>query len=228
MLRNLLRLFSAKQVIPESQSLTPSDFLRRLFKSHGIACTTHDDWVVPNAELPAIRATWFPGPSSGRLDVEAFVREDLTIEECFAGLGEGAVGLRDALTNFTVNSFHVLLAALWNQNDETQVTTEVWEIGGKQYTAFIGNFGTRGSEGVIADIPAELFPQVKSVIKLESLMGDLHWFRFFFGNVAGQRTFEALKNNETWETGMRCLEGVQWADTTGYYSVRLFVVLRAS
>lgn len=228
MLRNLLRLFSAKQAIPESEGFTTSDFLLRLFERHSIECTTHNNWIVPNSELPAIRATWFPGPFSGRLNVQAFVRDGMTIEECFAGLGEGAVGLHDSLTNFTVNSFHVLLAALWNQNDETQVTTENWSIGGRQYTAFIGNFGTRGSEGVIADIPADLFAQVESVIKLESLMGDLHWFRFFFCNVAGRRTFEALKDNETWDSGTRCLEGVQWADSMGYYSVRLFVVLRAS
>jgi hypothetical protein len=152
----------------------------------------------------------------------------MTIEECFAGIGEGEVGLRDALANFTVNSFHVLLAALWNQNDETQVTTEDWSIGGRQYTAFIGNFGTRGSEGVVADVPADLFAQVESAIKRDSLTGDLHWFRFFFCNVAGQRIVEALKDNETWDTGMRCLESVQWSDSMGYYSVRLFVVLRAS
>lgn len=228
MLRNLLRLFSAKRVIPESASLSTSDFVLRLLESHGIECTTHNDWIVQNSELPAIRATWFPGPSSGRLNVQAFVREGMTIEECFAGIGEGTVGLHDALTNFTVNTFHVLLAALWNQKDETQVTTEDWSIGGRQYTAFIGNFGTRGSEGVIADVPTDLFAQVESVIKLNSLMGDLHWFRFFFCNVAGQRTFEALKDNETWDLGTRCLKGVQWVDTTGYYSVRLFVVLRAS
>jgi hypothetical protein len=228
MLRNLLRLFSAKLATPESESLSALDFLLRLFERHGIECTTHNDWIVPNAKLPAIRASWFPGPLSGRLDVHAFIREGITIEECFAGLGEGAVGLRDALTNFTVNSFHVLLAALWNQNDETQVTTEDWSIGGRQYTAFIGNFGTRGSKGIIADVPADLFAQVERVIKLDSLTGDLHWFRFFFCNVAGQRTFEALKDNETWDSGMRCLEGLQWADSVGYYSVRLFVVLRAS
>nr|WP_296001823.1 DUF6348 family protein [Rugamonas sp.] len=127
--------------------------------------------------------TWFPGSSNGRLDVQAFVRDGVTIEECFAGIGEDEVGLNDALTNFTVNSFHVLLAALWNQNDKTQVTTEDWSIGGRRYTAFIGNFGTRGSEGVTADIPADLFAQVGNVIKLDSLMGDLHWFRFFFCNV---------------------------------------------
>ncbi|CAN7342620.1 DUF6348 family protein [Pseudoduganella sp. LjRoot289] len=228
MLRYLLRRFSAKQVIPESASPRTSDFLVRLFEGHGIECTTHNDWVVPNSELPALRATWFPGSSSGRLDVQAFVREGVTIDECFAGIGEGEVGLNDALTNFTVNSFYVLLAALWNQNDETQVTTEDWSIGGRRYTAFIGNFGTRGSEGVTADIPADLFAQLENVIKLDSLMGNLHWFRFFFCNVAGQRTFEALKDNEIWEAGTRCLEGVQWADSMGYYSVRLFVALRAS
>ncbi|OEZ60635.1 DUF6348 family protein [Duganella sp. HH105] len=228
MLRYLLRRFSAKQVIQESANPRTSDYLVRLFEGHGIECTIHNDWVVPNSELPALRATWFPGSASGRLDVQVIIREGVTIDECFAGIGEGEVGLNDALTNFTVNSFHVLLAALWNQNDETQVTTEDWSIGGRRFTAFIGNFGTRGSERVTADIPADLFAQLENVIKHDSLMGDLHWFRFFFCNVAGQRTFEALKDNEIWEAGACCLEGAQWADSMGYYSVRLFVALRAS
>src|SRR5476649_1146506 len=75
MLRYLLRRFSAKQVIPEFASLRTSDFLVRLLEGHDIECTTHNDWVLPNSELPALRATWFPGSSNGRLDVQAFVRE---------------------------------------------------------------------------------------------------------------------------------------------------------
>jgi hypothetical protein len=227
MLRKFLKLFPSKQVTPEPANLRTSDFLVGLFEAHGLECTIHNDWILPNYEFPAMKATWFPRPSSGRLDVQAFVREGMTINECFAGIGEGQAGLHDALTSFTINSFHVLLAALWDRNDETQVITEDWSIGGRQYTAFIGNFGTRSSEGIIADIPADLFARLENVIKLESLTGDLHWFRFFFGNVAGERTFEALKDNETWDSGMRCLESAQWADTMGYYSVRLFVVLRA-
>jgi hypothetical protein len=59
------------------------------------------------------------------------------------------------------------------------------------------------------------------------LSGDIHWFRFFFGNVANAFTFEALKDNESWEAGQRCLEAAAWQKSNGYYSVRLFAVLCA-
>jgi len=94
-----------------------TDYLSKLFQDHGVACAVEKDWVVPNSELPALRALWYPGQSNGLLAVQALVRDKLVIEECFAGLGQGDTGLRDALVNFTINSFHVLLAALWGKND---------------------------------------------------------------------------------------------------------------
>jgi Family of unknown function (DUF6348) len=135
--------------------------------------------------------------------------------------------MHNALVNFTVNSYHVLLAALWGRNDPEQVTTEKWNIGGRRYIAYIGNLGTRSSDGVTAHVPHGLFARIEAVIKLEPLSEDIHWFRFFFGNVANEFTFEALKDNEDWEAGKRGLEAAEWERSNGYYSVRLFAVLRA-
>jgi len=88
-----------------------------LFQHHGLECLIHNDWVLPNSTVPALRAIWYPGDSSGELQVQVLVRDQLIIEECFAGAGPGDTGLRDALVNFTANSFHVLLSALWDKSD---------------------------------------------------------------------------------------------------------------
>jgi hypothetical protein len=207
--------------------LRTTGYLRKLFQDHGVPSVVENDWVAPNSELPALRALWHPSQSSGRLDVQALVRDKVVIEECFAGVGEGASGMHDALASFTLNSFHVLLAALWGKNDLEQVTTEKWVVGGKRYVAYIGNFGTRSSEGVTAHVPHGLFAEIEATIKCERLSEDIHWFRFCFGNVANEFTFEALKDNENWEAGQRCLEAATWEQSSGYYSVRLFAVLRA-
>jgi hypothetical protein len=207
--------------------LQTTGYLHKLFQDHGVPSVIENDWVVPNSELPALRALWHPGESNGRLDVQALVRDEIVIEECFAGVGQGVSGMHNALANFTLNSFHVLLAALWGKNDPEQVTTEKWVVGGKRYIAYIGNFGTRSSEGVTAHIPHGLFAEVEAAIKREPLSEDIHWFRLFFGNVANQFTFEALKDNEPWEAGQQCLEAATWEQSSGYYSVRLFVVLRS-
>jgi len=107
-----------------SQISSPTDYLCQLFQNHGLSCVVHNDWVLPNSELPALRALWYPATSTGLLDVQALVRDQLIIDECFAGMGEGDDGMYDALTSFTANSFHVLLAALWGNNDPEQVNTE--------------------------------------------------------------------------------------------------------
>jgi hypothetical protein len=205
-----------------------SSYLATLFEGHGLPCVVQNDWVVPNAELPALRALWHPGQSSGRLDVQALVSDGVVIEECFAGVGPAETGLSDALESFAVNSFHVLLAALWGRNDSAQVTTEEWEISGQRYTVHVGNFGTRSSEGVTPHIPDKLFAAIEETIKCEPLNQGVHWFRVFVCNVAGEHTFEALKNNEVWDAGLRCLKACSWEKRSGYYSVRLFVVLRAT
>jgi hypothetical protein len=213
---------------PQTTAENPTtDFLLKLFQGHGVECAVENGWVVPNWELPALRAHWYPLPSR-RLDVQVLIEDKLVIEECFAGVGEGDAARYDALASFTINSFHVLLAALWGKNDPDQVTTEEWMVGGKRYTAYLGNFGTRGSEGVTACIPPDLFAAIKAAIRREPLIGDIHWFRLFVGNVAHALTFEALRDNEVWDEGVRCLRGRTWEPSPGYYSVRLFAVLRAA
>jgi hypothetical protein len=203
-----------------------TDYLSKLFHAHGVACVVHNDWVVPNSKLPALQGRWYPNESNGVLGVQVLVRDKLVIEEAFAGVGQGDTGLHDALVNFTVNSFHVLLAAFWGKNDPQQVTTEEWVVGGKGYTAYIGNFGTRCSDGVAAQVPNDLFGAIEAAIKGEPLGEELHWFRLFVGNVENDLTFEALKDNEDWPAGRRCLEAAAWERNGGYYSVRLFAVLR--
>jgi len=203
------------------------DYLCALLESHGLAFTTHEDWVVPYDKLPAIRALWHPGEPTGRLDVQVINEDQSIIEECFAGFDTGNGALHDAFENFTRNSFHVLLAAVWDVNDPDQVTVEHWEIGGKPFTAYIGNYGTRSADGITPRIPDTLFADIERAIRDETLAGDLHWFRLFFANFSGSPTFEALMDNEVWAAGRRCLEAAPWVKSDGYYSVRLFLMLRA-
>jgi len=207
-------------------ALTPQAWLLELFKHHGLASTLHDDWVLPNAELPSIRATWHPGETHGRLDVQVLVRDGVLIEECFGGIGAGDVGLADGLKNFTVNSFHPLLSALWHHDDRDQVETEAWAIDGRHFDVFIGNVGTRSTTGVTPSIPTGMLACLEAAIKSETLEYELHWFRFYVGHVKGDFTFEALKDNDPWPAGVRALKSCDWAPGDAFYSTRLFMLLR--
>ena len=207
--------------------LQVTNYLAKLFEQHGFECLVDREWVVPNSEPLILRGSWFPAQNSGALSIQV-LGEGVVIEECFAGLGEGESAVGDALTNFTLNSFHVLLAALWGKNDPDQVTTENWMVRNKPYTAYIGGFGMRNTEGVTAYIPPTLFSTIAETIKREPLENDVHWFRFFFCNLANNFDFEALKDNEEWEPGLDCLKSSSWERKDGYYSVRLFLMLRAA
>lgn len=187
----------------------------------------HNDWVVPNSTLPALRALWYPGEFVGELQVQALVRDELIIEECFAGIGQGESALGDALMSFTLSSFHVLLAALWGKSNPDDVNSEEWLVSGKRFVAYVGNFATRSSEDVSATVPPGLFDRIEETIKRESLSGDLHWFHLFAGGVENNFSFESRKDNEHWESGVRCLEAVSWNWSSQYYSVRLLIILRS-
>jgi hypothetical protein len=207
---------------------TVSAALRDLLTRHGLECSTEQEWIVPDGQLPAIRAQWHPRETSGRLDVHVLLEKGRIIEECFAGIGTGRTGFADALNNFMVNSLHVLLSSLWGIKDDEQVASENWKIGGRQFTAYIGNFGRRASEGVRVDVPKDLFETIQNRICHEDLPDDIHWFRVFFCSLGGQHTYEALRDNEPWEAGIEGLKGITWPETDRYYSFRNFIILRSA
>ncbi|MEO0973851.1 MAG: DUF6348 family protein [Pseudomonadota bacterium] len=201
--------------------------LNQLIAAHGVPCAAEREWVVPHGRLPAARATWHPKSDSGRLDVEVLFEDGRAIIECFAGVGGGNEGIRDALQSFSANSLHVLMAALWGHHDETQVDAEQWHIQGRDYTAYIGGFGLRGTSDTEATVPDGLFTAIEAAIKGADLSADIHWFRHFFCNVANDQIFEALFDNKEWSAGLDALKSLAWAPSEEYYSVRNFLVLRA-
>lgn len=197
-----------------------------LFLSHEIPFHAEGEWIVPFSKLPAMRATWFQREGSGVLEIEVLLEDERIVNECFAGIGSSIEGIKDALQNFCVNSFHVFLAAFWELNDSDQVVTETWSFHGKKYTSFIGNFGTRCSAGEKAEIPEGCLESIQTAIQNSPLEFSVSWFRCFFCNFAGERTFEALKNNEVWELGLSALQSLNWKEKESYYSVRSFLIIK--
>ncbi|VFT36247.1 Uncharacterised protein [Pseudomonas aeruginosa] len=210
------------------EAVSVSQHLAALFESHRIDCVVHGEWVAPAGRLPAIRATWYAGEKTGRLDVDVLLEDERQLQEAFAGIGSGEDGLQDALRNFASNSFHVLLSALWGQAEEDQVMVETWEIGERRFEVHIGNLGLRGAEGKAPPLPAGLFPSIERAIRTEPLDARLHWFRHFFCAFGNQRTVEALFDNQPWEAGMQNLAALDWQDSQGYYSVRNFLHAQAA
>ncbi|QQS06950.1 MAG: hypothetical protein IPK50_08640 [Fibrobacterota bacterium] len=207
------------------EPLTLENELSELMAAHQVPIHVEGEWVVPFGKLPAIRATWYPRLGRGLLEVEVLLEDRRVIVESFAGFGEGREGIGDALHNFCVNSFHVLLASLWGLSGSDQVSTERWTIGEKEYAVFVGNLGTRGTHDANVVIPRGFFEAMEKAVKSEILGDGWLWFRCFFGNVSGDHSFEALVNNEVWESGLAALRSLPWTKPDGYFSVRLFLML---
>ena len=67
---------------------------------------------------------------------------------------------------------------------------------------------------------------LEAAIRSEPLAHDLHWFRLYVGQLNGELTFEALKDNAPWHAGADALAQMGWASSDGFYSARLFIALR--
>ncbi len=203
--------------------------LASLLTAHGIEFHTEKEWVAPNGQLPAMRATLYPRESSGQLDVDVLLESRELLKESFAGLATGDAGIRDAFHNFCANSFHVLLAAFWDKIDPEQVTVATWQLGGRPYTAYIGNLGMRTmGESPPPKVAEGYLESLENVITNSALVGEVLWFRNFFCDIQGDRTFESMVNNEVWSEGVENLKSLPWEKSAQYYSVRNFLILRAS
>jgi len=204
------------------------DALREIMVEHDLDCATEGEWVVPNGKLPAIRAHWHPGENSGLLAIHVLVAPGVVIEECFGGVGEGAKGFGDALTNFMVNSLHVLLSAFWGKSDSDQVLVEQWRIGGRKYIAHIGDIGVRTSAGVDVSPPEGLVPAVKIALECEKARDHYVWCRVFFASISNEHTYETLLNNQKWPAALERMKELQWPRSRGFFSFRNFIVCVAA
>jgi hypothetical protein len=202
-----------------------------LLEGHGLELAFHDDWLLPDGQLPAIRPLWFDGPDTEgpRLDVQVLLDDERLVIESFAGVGSGQEALRDAIANLTINSLHVLLSALWGVSLPEQVTVEEWDLSGVRRPVHIGDFGCRKSAGPDVPVPGELFPAIEQAIRSEALSAAHHWFRTYACHVPGRPfIFEALLDNEEWPAGESALASVPWPENDQFYSVRNFIFIPAA
>lgn len=205
----------------------PTTQLKELLEAHGLTCMVKGEWILPDGKMPAICAFWTPSQYGGTLYIHVLINKNTIIKECFAGIGSGEHGLQDALGNFMLNSLHVFLSAFWRTDNDEQTNVETWIINGRSYSAYVGAFGTRASEGVDPTVPQDLLNVIAEAIHNEPLSNSTHWVRTFFGSVKEDRIFEALLDNHNWPLGLQCLKLLPWKKSNGYYSVRNFIILRA-
>lgn len=207
--------------------------LEEIFEAHGIESTEYNGWLLPNNNLPAVKAYWYPDASEhvGQLTIELLMEEGENegtniIVESFAGMGKVEDRLNSALDNFMRNSLHPFLSAFWD-NSTKEITVDKWEIGGEVYSAYIGDYGVVNRQGDDFKIPDDYFEIIKKAICDEKLESNIHWFNLFYANfdpIDNQAT--ALMDNVAWDTGSKAITSASWSRLDGYYHVREFIILR--
>ncbi len=207
--------------------------LEELFHAHGLETSDYEGWVLVDGEMPGMAATivqeWDHESSySVQLDVEVAYDQDLIIVESFAGIGTSRQeAVKNALENFCRNSYHVFLAACWDQVDEDQVSVEHWDIEGTHWEVFVGNYGVRSFGGPRVDIPEDAFTTVEALLRKLPLEDSLYWLRIFYSNVGnGNVITEVLLNNEVWEEAQTVVSALDWPKRDGFYSVRNFLMMQ--
>jgi hypothetical protein len=205
-----------------------NSMLQDLLERHGIDVVHRDGWLWTSDNYPALRGKWFPDPeAAGRLDVQVALGDGRTIEECFAGVGDGKAALHDALRNFCMSSLHVLLAAVWNHLEEDQVDLDDWRVGTSTWQVYVGGFVHRTSTHPDIDYPENAFEVIAAAAKREALAPGLHWIRTFFCAVGDKEEIvEVLLDNEPWEAGAEAYRKLEWQKDKGYYSLRNFFAVQ--
>lgn len=210
--------------------------LDELLTSHGLETQRYNEWVLPEGDLPALRALYFPpdpGCATGQVDFEVLLdaERSLRIIESFAAYGEtpaAAVGL--ALEAFCRNTFHVLLAALWPHADcthEEQTETETWSIQGRAWRATLGSYFIRNyetSDGI--EIPQQLMDTLQHAAEARDFEPRVHWVRvYYFNHRSNGPTVEVLLDNEPWTELEARIRALPWSQEPTY-SVRTFLIIQ--
>ena len=210
--------------------MTAQEILAKLLQAHDLNVVEYKDWLLVEEQLPALSAStqnfkeFDNGTSTIRLDITVLLGDKKVIWESFAGIGKDELSAtQNAFQSFVTNSLHVFLSAFWKIDDVEQVGIEEWEIQGKLWKAYIGNFGCKGEY----DIPEDLFSTIEEQIKNEDLEGDIHWFRIYYANtLSGDNLIETLKDNEEWPELGDKLKLISWKPSDKFYSLRNFIMLK--
>ena len=209
--------------------MSPQEILANMLLAHDLPSIEYKDWLLVDEQLPAMRAETFDfkeyeNGAGIRLDITLLLANKKTISESYLGIGKNKISaIQNAFQNFVANSFHVFLSAFWQITNDDQIGIEEWEIKGKKWKVYIGNFGCKGD----FNIPENLFKIIEEQIQEENLEEDLYWLRIYYANVNSREIMiETLKNNEVWTEMENKLKTVAWESSDKFYSLRNFIILK--
>lgn len=207
--------------------------LRKLMGRHGLSVFDDGGALAVQGnpariEARIVREMTHPQTLVVQLDVNTTLQDGLVIIESCAGTGSTRDDATlNALKNFSIYSLHVLLAAVWNRIEPSQVEIETWNVSGVSWQVVLGPCAMRHQPPDGPTLPQDAFPLFQRAIVESPLDGDWNWFRWYYADSkVSPLDFEALKNNEPWPPGIEALRKVRWPIVTNFWSARQFLVLK--
>ena len=205
-----------------------------LMDRHGLRTLEHNNWILVDGELPAIRASWFAsdlGPDDPDLDVliQVILPDGRIIEDRHVGIGPTwEAAFANGMLMFCTTTLHVLMAAFWGRLEADQVLVEDWSIRDRKWRAFIGNIGRRMSEGGDVPVPEGFFRAVERQAKGLALTHDLNWISAYHAHIGNARSESSfLVNNASYGPAGEAIARVDWPPAGEFYSARNFLILKA-
>lgn len=207
-------------------------FTRDLFRVHGIDATMVGQWIVfadRDIRVQAEIVQELPDASgiTVQLDVRIEIETGQTIIESFGGIGKTkGRAVASALENFTVNSFHVIIAAFFDWASD-QVSQEQWIIGGTKRLVTLGNIGIKGRPPVQPEFLSSWFKHFEEILRVSELAPGTHWVRFYYAQLDGKSmACEVLLDNQVQFEMQSQMSTVDWPSDDEFYSVRMFLVVQ--
>nr|WP_294948651.1 DUF6348 family protein [uncultured Mucilaginibacter sp.] len=214
-----------------------NEYIVQLLTAHGFSVKEEDEFVYCDElsqakfKARAIYSTVNDRVSS-QLDVMVITEDGYKILESFGDFGtDKEDAFTRNFTNFTTSSFHLILAALGatDKNILQYLDTEIWEIEGKAWTAYIGGLVGKNNGVTATSInpTTEFFKSIEKGIKSQSLPNKMHWFRSFYFQYENEiKHTEFLMDNEPLPIAKELFAAVPILPDVDFCSYRNFILLK--
>ncbi|MFL9483619.1 DUF6348 family protein [Chitinophagaceae bacterium LWZ2-11] len=201
-----------------------------LFAKHGISCEISDGILLFEKQHIIVHTRLFRRTHAAvimlQLDFHLEFGFGKEIIESCTGMGDDLQSaLNDAWINFTINSFHTLLAAFFTPDYDDQIERSDLHITDNRFTMICNPIITRGKQP--GNTTTEWLQQFNTEITKHRLSNETHWIRLYYAgtseNIYGH---EVLLDNNNWTELESLLPSFNFPITNEFSSVRLFMILQ--
>lgn len=207
------------------------DTLIWLFKGHGIAAQAAGAWVTFPNHSGKIQGLIFDRKDvnplcSTQVDIRFSPWPGCLICESFSGFADSRdERIRESLSIFAENTFHVLLRAFFGVDCGDHISVFNINNNGAPRTVIDGNICVR-STGT-ADMKFDWIDGFHRLLASQPMSEGTHWARLYYAQMDGHAmTLELLLDNEPWTSALAVAGSLPWPPNTGFCSYRMFVVIQ--